>query len=147
MPLPEYQGGVGNMASPRGDSPEGWGGALLQGWCLLSGSKGPCVTGDSHIWAEWRKQTSLLWLQGCPADRNRQCPSTGPPGQWEDHCSRCRLQLPRAPLTEGEGPWRVDPNHVSSPAQILPLPLATSLTLPPQPSGQWVRHSPMMLSY
>eukprot|EP00069_Balaena_mysticetus_P000037 bmy_00068T0 len=39
--------------------------------------------------------------RGCPADRNRQCPSTGPPGQWEDHCSCCRLQLPRAPLTEG----------------------------------------------
>lgn len=84
------------------------------------------------------RDVSVLWLQGCPADRNWQRPSTGPPGQWEDHSSGCCLQPPRAPLAEGEGTWRVEPKCFPCPAQILPSPsplslLATSLALTPQP--------------
>lgn len=84
---------------------------------------------------------SVLWLQGCPADRNQQCPCTGPPGQWEDHSSGGCLRPPWPPLTEGEGTWRVEPQLLASSLQpgfsLAPSPLsalATSLTPTPQPS-------------
>ncbi|KAM9076669.1 peroxisome biogenesis factor 6 isoform 2-T4 [Megaptera novaeangliae] len=59
---------------------------------------GEAPDGPARAYVADTTHTSLYL--GCPADRNRQCPSTGPPGQWEDHCSCCCLQLPRAPLTE-----------------------------------------------
>lgn len=104
-----------------------------QGVCALE-PRLSCYWGLS----EWERR--VLWLQGCPADRNWQCPSTGTPGQWEDHSSGCCLQPSRAPLAEGEGTWR-EPKCFPSPAQILPSPSPLFL-LANNSSAQWVSHFP-----
>lgn len=144
-------GGVGNVASRCGDSPGGGRGSFRERetGCLRSRSKALLLLGTLRFGQSGR-DVSVLWLQGCPADGNWQRPSAGPPGQWEDHSSGCCLQPPRAPLAEGEGTWRVEPNCFPSPAQLLPppsplSPLATSLalTVGPQPSGS---PFPLMLS-
>lgn len=70
-PCQSTTGGVGNVASPCGNSP-GARGYLKERetGCLRSRSKGPFVTRVSNMWAEWGRQMSVLWLQGCPADWN-----------------------------------------------------------------------------